>query len=337
MQLLRDSNGWKTWVTKAKAYLGGHRLTHLLDPNATPPVHESTPLSMAEQVNMRVQYINACVSAKEQGMQEPPVPTYQRLEPEGAYQSRLQKWNEENSTLWSILIGATDGDAFRVATRAPEHDGVAAWKLLVQEYDKVSDTSLCLKYDNIFSMKMKGTDIEKHINLFREKIKALQVSQTFPPGLEKTMFLRTLPANYAQFKTKALTDRKLKPEDCYTDAKEWSEATQVAGSDEHNLRNVVAMLLSDKIRDMQNHRRGGRRPINNHSSRYCKFGNKCTRRNCGYKHPSTPTHRHKKDNWQCKGCRKWNYPENKACFKCKKAKPTHRGIHEVAHQLVHDT
>lgn len=348
MQLLRDSRGWETWVTKATAYLSSHKLTHLLEPGAAPPARAPVPLPMEEQVQRRVRYVNDCVRARERGTEEPPIPTYQRLETEAEHAARLSKWQEENKALWSILIGATEGDAFSVANRAPMFDGVAAWQLLMDEYDNVTDTSLCLKYDNLFSMKMKGTDIEKHINLFREKIKGLESkNHTFPPGMEKTMFLRTLPSKYAQFKTKALTDRKLKPEDCYKDAKEWSEATLVAGSDEQNLRDVVAMLLSDKLRHLQHDRRKQhtRRPhhqTHNHrannkrSSRDCHFGVNCKRRNCGYKHPTKHTHRQKKDNWQCRQCSRWNYASNSTCFSCGEQRTNKSRRHEVAHKMVHD-
>ena len=161
-----------------------------------------------------------------------------RLETPEELLNRQRQWLEGNKQLWAHLIEAVEGDAASVAAGARENDGLHAFKLLQERYESSSASSGLMVFFSLLTFVM-ATSIEKHVQLFKDKLRDLapHTGWVLNPMQTCSIFLRSLAPKYRPWVQQTMTAADRQPailydtERIYQQTIEW-ERTRMFASGE---------------------------------------------------------------------------------------------------------
>jgi hypothetical protein len=284
---LTGQGDWETWHYKGEAYFRRNKTWQCIE--HARPTSKILVAKGAEELqreeSRRWRDDNEARAAHEADPNVGYIPTPDDWEPEptrverdGELTSRQLRWDSANSTLWSDIVEATNGEAASVTRQAPTNDGRAAYNLLKQRFNSKSVTTQFMLLKTILEFKYEHGQIETHVVTWENMVRRLgDLSIKLGPELEIVVFLRTLPASYKQYTTHVMMRTETAPPaQVYHECIEFSR-THALTSDEAD---TTATALW----------------ANQSAPRACKFGENCRdhqRGRCNYSHANNGSNRGK--------------------------------------------
>jgi hypothetical protein len=218
-----NAKDWDKWKFKAQTKLNAKNLWYVLEEE--PPVNsiqidKSPDELQAEQsaVEFTAVAIDAAALVVEQAaaaaaqpprqvVPPPPAPRpavlLQRLESPHELAKRIRKHRTHSAKVYEALVESTDGEPLDIVQDITFGDGIAAWKGLMDRYNKVTISSQLATISELLELKMaSGTSISRHVTNFKNVLRKVgEQNVKLDEAIYIVTFLKTLPEQYASFRT----------------------------------------------------------------------------------------------------------------------------------------